>query len=143
MKPRQKVIWGWIALAAIVAGCDGGGGPAPSPIDPFGTEPVGIWGSEPTGRDNEAPPTGGGGSIEALCAQACSHIEAQCPGATSGADCGVGCANFAGRNCDTELRAYLACLGTVNLTCVDGQASTEACTTTQVALAACLEAAGT
>jgi hypothetical protein len=132
-----------LALTVLVPACGGGNGPASLPFNPFGTEPASVDNNEPTGSDNEQPPptpsTGGGGvSIDALCAQACTHIEAACPG-RSGPDCATDCADTNVTGCEAQYRAFVTCIATSNLTCSsNGDLNVAVCQTAINAVSNCL-----
>jgi hypothetical protein len=125
------IICALVAAAAAASSCEGdGAGPATSPINPFGTEPstasaVGV-----------EPPTGGS-SLAALCARACAHIEAVCPG-TGSPNCADDCVTSGPPGCDTQFRAFVQCVATAPLDCASMQIDTLACQTQLNAINSCL-----
>src|SRR5512134_875050 len=97
------------AVACTLAACmTGDGGPATSPIDPFGTEPAST-GNESTGGNSD--------TIAELCATACARIQAACPGAGGGTECAVQCSSAAPPGCETEFRAFVQCLAGAQVLC--------------------------
>jgi hypothetical protein len=129
------------ALAVLGPACSGSGGPASFPLDPFGVEPAPADGTEPSGSDNEAPvPGGASGSLEELCVKACANIQASCPGSESGANCARDCASTNITGCESQYRAFVACVGTATLTCsAGGDLNPGACQTVLTAAVTCLQ----
>jgi hypothetical protein len=103
-----------VACTIAASGCTNGpGGPATSPINPFGTEAAPTTGTEPAG--------GGGNSQESiaqLCAQVCARISGAC--GSNDSSCASDCANDAPPGCEEEFRAFLQCIATAMLNCSGG-----------------------
>jgi hypothetical protein len=142
---RARIVWGWVFSAWVLAaplgsGCSGTGGPATSPINPFGSDPVVVSGSEPAGSGTDKPPTA---TIEQLCTSACANIQAMCPGAEGGTDCAAQCATTDTMGCQTQFNAFVACLATATLDCTGGGVSATACQAEEQAIGTCINPAGT
>jgi hypothetical protein len=120
-----------VACTVAASGCTSGDlGTARSPIDPFGTEPA-TSGGEPAGGNTD--------TIAQLCATACAHIQAACPGAAGGTECASDCASSAPAGCEVQFRAFVQCLASAQITC-PGDSSFDApqCTASIDAVQRCL-----
>src|SRR5579871_1042591 len=128
--------------ATVVAGCNGGAGPATGPY-PFGTDPTGAT-SEPTGTSTEMPPSGGqGSSIAQQCQTVCARIAAACPSYAS-STCVTSCSQVPTQypSCTSELQAFLTCLASAQITCSNGSVQVPGCESETLAFASC-ESPGT
>jgi hypothetical protein len=136
---RWCIVWSVCVLAVLGPSCSGGtGGSAMPPVDPFGTEPTTVGGSEPAGTADESGPSGGA-SIADLCAQVCAHLAAaMCPSSPEDASCVASCTTTDIQGCDAQVKAFLACVATAPLTCANGGISAPACDATETALQACM-----
>jgi hypothetical protein len=123
---RLFIVCASVAYVIVASGCSSGGAGLPTPSDPFGNDSASTSGSEPTigkpepGAGGADPVPGSGGTIEALCARACVHIQASCPGNAGGSACAADCAESAVEDfptCMAEFRAFVVCIGTARLTC--------------------------
>lgn len=120
----------WLAAVAVTASCTGDGiGPATQPLDPFGTDPARITGSEPTG--------GGSESLSELCARACANIQAGCPEEQEPA-CAAECVSSSPPGCEREFRAFVECIASTPLTCDP----TNVCSQTFAAVNSCVVSMG-
>jgi hypothetical protein len=54
----------------------------------------------------------------------------------------TGCTDVDTLGCEAEYKAFVACIGTTNLSCLNGRTSAPACNGAQVAFAACVNAGG-
>jgi hypothetical protein len=129
-------LWG----AMLVSGCGGGAGP-PTPFNPFGTDPSGTV-PEPAGSSGETPPSGGQ-TIGQLCANVCAQIEASCPSYASGS-CDSHCNQAATQypSCVGELKLFLSCAATAQITCNGQSVQVPSCMSSQISLESC-QAGGT
>lgn len=124
-----------VACTLAASGCTSGvGGPATSPIDPFGTEPAPTTGSEPTGGNTE--------TIAELCAGACARIQAACPGAAGGTNCAAECTSSAPPACEPQFRAFLQCLSRAQILCSDLSFDVPQCDAAIDAVGICLNSTG-
>jgi hypothetical protein len=128
------IVWAAVACTIAATGCTtGDGGPATSPIDPFGTEPA-TAGGEPTG--------GNTGTIAELCAAACIRIQAACPGAGGGSECALQCASSAPPTCENQFRAFVQCLAVSPIFCSGSSFDAPQCTPAINAVEICLNSTG-
>jgi hypothetical protein len=142
---RLFIVCASVAHVIVACGCSSGGGGLPTPSDPFGHDPASISGSEPTigkpepGAGGADVVPGSGATIEALCARACVHIQASCPGSAGGSDCAADCAESGARfqTCMTEFRAFVVCIGTAPLTCSDTSVEAPTCDSAIQAVVLC------
>ena len=128
------IICAAVACTVAASGCTtGDGGPATSPIDPFGTEPASN-GGEPTGGNAE--------TIAHLCAAACARIQTACPGAGGGTDCTSSCASSAPTGCETQFRAFVQCVASAQIVCSGSSFDAPQCTASLNAVETCLNGTG-
>jgi hypothetical protein len=140
MKMRL-VVMAVLALGGAVIGCGSGSGPATPPFSPFGNDPSNAS-AEPAGGSIETPAgsSGGGQSIEQLCATDCARVAAACPTSTS-STCVSSCAAEinAYPSCTSQLRAFLECYATATISCMASYgASASGCTATEQSLVSCI-----
>lgn len=129
--------------ALFLAGCgSGGGGPATSPFDPFGSEPSGASG-EPSGPSSEGPASSD--TIANLCATDCSRIMSACPSA-AGSNCVGSCeASFLEYPaCTSQAQAYLECIANITIVCSGGTSiDVSGCAQSVQALESCINPGST
>lgn len=134
-----------VSFAFALAACDAGpAGPPTAPSSPVsGAEPSGGNGYEPPGGGSDQGPVGG--SIAQLCAYDCMRFETICPGSGGGSDCAVSCAQSVTNypNCEAQFQAYLGCLATTSVTCMNGSLDISGCDAAVQALNSCASVAGT
>lgn len=135
-----------LALGLCASSCSDGdstGIPVTRAPPPFGTEPSGATGSEPTTGGNDPLP-GAETSLPALCSAVCARLESECAGAV-GADCTSSCTSsglsFPG--CAIQFQAYLTCLRGAMLLCVGTSPQVQECAQVQAAFGDCINATGT
>jgi hypothetical protein len=130
-----------VAVAAGAGGCTSGdaGIRATTPFDPFGGEAAPISGSEPTGgAGNESP--SGAASLTQLCAGACANIASTCAGNSNvGPNCAADCAASGQSSpaCATQFKAFVACLATAPLSCLEGAVTAPSCDGLAAQVSAC------
>src|SRR6185369_16493709 len=101
-------------------------GPAGPPTPP--SDPT-MTGYEPPGGSTDVTP-GAGGTIQQLCAYDCMRFQTICPGgAGDGTNCVPSCAEAAASipGCESQFRAYLACLASAPATCTNGTLELTGC----------------
>lgn len=134
-----------LALALSASSCDNSdsmGIPVTHPLPPFGTEPSGVTGSEPTTGGNDPLPDPEA-SLQALCSAVCARLQSECPGA-AGADCASACTSsgLSVPSCALQFRAVLACIATAPLVCYGGALQVQGCDEAQAAFSSCASSPG-
>jgi hypothetical protein len=136
---RARIACEAVLLVVLGLGCDGGGDPATSPINPFGDEAPGASGVDPT-----APPAGANESIMTLCERACTNLAGACP--TTAGDpvtCAADCTATDTRGCSDQFHTFVACLASSRLTCdATGMVTAPGCESDQSQVVTCIEAMG-
>jgi hypothetical protein len=125
---RLIIVCAWLAAGAA-ASCQGTGGPARSPIDPFASEAT-VGGNEPSG--------GGSETLLELCGRACANIAA-CEAGSAG--CAADCASDVPAACEAEFRAFVQCIATAPI-CINGNVDPTSCMATLLAVDACASRSG-
>jgi len=132
-----------VSFACALAACDAGpAGPPTAPSSPVsGAEPSGGNGYEAPGSGADLGP---GGSLEQLCAYDCMRFETICPGSAGGSYCAISCAQAAANypSCQALFQAYLGCVATTSLTCVNGSLDISGCEAAEMALNNCASVTG-
>ncbi len=113
MKPH--VVFAALALGLIACSSGNDGATAPVPFDPFGIEPAGSSGAEPTGAKEVQPGTSS--SLQRLCETYCERSTSVCYGSgyCDAYSCHVLSARYPG--CVAEMQAFFACATRAPIEC--------------------------